>query len=80
MWIDCRLYEAKQEELVSLLERKTLIFIDESSIQKNEDLWKKMRIDFQLEAFKFPDNKIYGTVDIIPESSRLLIKTLAVSA
>ena len=39
-----------------------------------------MRIDFRLEAFKFPDSKIYGMVDIIPESSRQLIKTLVVSS
>ena len=37
-----------------------------------------MQIDFRLEAFRFPDNKIYGIVNIIPESSRQLIKTLVV--
>jgi hypothetical protein len=45
----------------------------------NEKLWQELEIDFHLEAFKFPDNKIYGNVKIIPESSRKLIKKLIVS-
>ncbi|CAF1211243.1 unnamed protein product, partial [Adineta steineri] len=39
-----------------------------------EKLWHDLEIDFRLEAFKFPDNKIYGMIKIIPESSRKLIK------
>ncbi|CAF1094045.1 unnamed protein product [Adineta steineri] len=42
--------------------------------QINEELWDDLKIDFRLEAFKFPDNKIYGIVKVIPESSRTLIK------
>ncbi|CAF1316585.1 unnamed protein product [Adineta steineri] len=42
--------------------------------QINEKLWNDLVIDFHLEAFKFPDNKIYGIVKVIPESSRRLIK------
>ncbi|CAF1419921.1 unnamed protein product [Adineta steineri] len=42
--------------------------------QINEKLWNDLEIDFRLEAFKFPDNKIYGIVKVIPESSRRLIK------
>ncbi|CAF4029204.1 unnamed protein product [Adineta steineri] len=41
-----------------------------------EKLWHDLEIDFRLEAFKFPDNKIYGIVKVIPESSRRLIKKL----
>jgi hypothetical protein len=37
-----------------------------------------MKIDFHLDAFKFPDNKIYGIINIIPESSRKLIKNFVV--
>ncbi|CAF1640507.1 unnamed protein product [Rotaria magnacalcarata] len=37
-------------------------------------LWRDLQIDFHLEALKFPDNKIYGTINIIPESSRKLIQ------
>ncbi|CAF1110364.1 unnamed protein product [Adineta steineri] len=39
-----------------------------------EKLWHDLEIDFRLEAFKFPDNKIYGMIKIIPESSRRLIQ------
>ncbi|CAF1481241.1 unnamed protein product [Rotaria sordida] len=39
-----------------------------------EKLWEDLQIDFRLESFKFPDDKIYGTINIIPESSRKLIK------
>ncbi|CAF4153253.1 unnamed protein product, partial [Adineta steineri] len=42
--------------------------------QINEKLWNDLVIDFRLEAFKFPDNKIYGIVKVIPESSRRLIQ------
>ena len=33
-----------------------------------------LKIDFRLEGYKFPDNKIYGTIRVIPESSRRLIE------
>ncbi|CAF4055181.1 unnamed protein product, partial [Adineta steineri] len=39
-----------------------------------EKLWNDLEIDFRLVPFKFPDNKIYGIVKVIPESSRRLIK------
>ncbi|UJR22718.1 hypothetical protein I4U23_025752 [Adineta vaga] len=42
---------------------------------EQEKLWKELRIDFRLESFGFPDNKIYGIVKVIPESSRKLIET-----
>ncbi|CAF1468669.1 unnamed protein product [Adineta steineri] len=42
--------------------------------QINEKLWNDIEIDFRLEAFKFPDNKIYGIVKVIPESSRRFIE------
>ncbi|CAF1292134.1 unnamed protein product [Adineta steineri] len=42
--------------------------------QTSEKLWNDLEIDFRLEAFKFLDNKIYGIVKVIPESSRRLIK------
>ncbi len=47
--------------------------------QETEKLWKNFQLDFQLEASKFPDNKIYGTIDIKPESARKLIRKLVVS-
>ncbi|CAF1470782.1 unnamed protein product [Adineta steineri] len=42
--------------------------------QINKKLWNDLVIDFHLEAFKFPDNKIYGIVKVIPKSSRGLIQ------
>ncbi|CAF3190146.1 unnamed protein product [Rotaria socialis] len=37
-------------------------------------LWRDLQIDFHLEGLKFPDNKIYGRINIIPASSRKLIQ------
>ncbi|CAF1449968.1 unnamed protein product [Adineta steineri] len=42
--------------------------------QINEKLWNDLVIDFRLAALRFPDNKIYGIVKVIPESSRRLIE------
>ncbi|CAF3845606.1 unnamed protein product [Rotaria sp. Silwood1] len=49
-------------------------YIKNQQDDKYEKLWQDLQIDFHLEALKFPDNKIYGTIHIIPESSRKLIK------
>jgi hypothetical protein len=45
----------------------------------DEKLWQELKIDFHLEALGFPDNKIYGNVKIIPESSRKLIENFIVN-
>jgi hypothetical protein len=56
-----------------------VILNDKNLLYKGEKLWQNLKIDFHLEAFKFPDNKIYGIIDITPESSRKLIQKLVVS-
>ncbi|CAF4031490.1 unnamed protein product [Rotaria sp. Silwood2] len=53
-------------------------YAQEQQHDKHKNLWQDLQIDFRLEALKFPDNKIYGTINIIPESSRKLIKKFVV--
>ncbi len=69
----------KPKESVSQKEKQTNMVFYESFQQESEKLWQQLQIDFQLEAFRFPDNKIYGIININPESSRKLIKRLFVS-
>ncbi|CAF1366742.1 unnamed protein product, partial [Rotaria sp. Silwood1] len=54
-------------EQMRILSKKTNEIID-------EELWNNFNINFQSEALKFPDNKIYGTINIEPESARQLIE------
>ncbi|CAF1200403.1 unnamed protein product, partial [Rotaria sordida] len=46
---------------------------------EDAELWKTFRIDFQLEAKEFPDNKIYANINIDPESARQLIEKFSVN-
>ncbi|CAF1153234.1 unnamed protein product [Rotaria sordida] len=45
-----------------------------NSPEKNDDLWKNLKIDFTLENSVFFDNKIYGIIEISPEEARELIE------
>ena len=44
----------------------------------DDELWEQLKVDFQLEAVGFPDNKIYGRIQVVPNSSRTLIKEFRV--
>lgn len=52
--------------------------MDQVSSGLEDELWKQLQVDFQLEAVGFPDDKIYGRIQVTPESSRRLIKTFKV--
>ncbi|CAF2356593.1 unnamed protein product [Rotaria sp. Silwood2] len=52
---------------------QTRAFYEKADEIKDKELWKNFNIDFRLEAAEFPDNKIYATINIKPESARRLI-------
>jgi hypothetical protein len=45
----------------------------------NGGKWKQLGIKLCLEAHEFVDNKIYGIVEVHPETSRALIKEFEVN-
>ena len=51
----------------------------EKSLSEDEKLWQNLKIKFRLEGSAFPDNKIFGIIDVEPESARRLIKQFEVS-
>ncbi|CAF0834194.1 unnamed protein product [Adineta ricciae] len=59
---------------MSDIEQASIIKDKERHNRKQETLWQELQIDFRLQSYGFPDNKIYGTITVIPESSRKLIE------
>ncbi|CAF0890208.1 unnamed protein product [Adineta ricciae] len=59
---------------MSDIEQASIINDKERHNTKQEKLWQELQLDFHLQSYRFPDNKIYGTVTITPESSRKLIE------
>ncbi|CAF1040556.1 unnamed protein product [Rotaria sordida] len=53
---------------------QTRTFYKEIDEMKDEKLWENLDIVFCREAMEFPDNKIYATIKIEPESARRLIE------
>jgi len=46
---------------------------------KDEELKRSLKVHFHLEGAAFPDNKIFGTIDIEPKSAGDLIKEFTAS-